>query len=234
MPDLKLVVYKTNQAPRTFRFTSWMIYRTFILISVCTLITIICLALATRFYLKSRSQALPVQEATLTPDLKDQIETLEARLKNQADIQKMPKEMDSKNPTLALFAPIISDQTLKQQKVALKNFKISQNQKTISLTFELHNQQEPSGAQKGYIVVLAKGSDELKAYPKIFNIAGPYLLDFEKGETFNVQRFRSVNASFTIDSNVVIKNFQVLIFERNGDLLINQEFTEENNARTRN
>lgn len=187
-----------------------------------------------KFYLLSRertSQAALTTSATLdgmgptntiedqNRSLRDEVDHLKSRLNNAASLQSAPKEIDKKNPALALFAPIVIDRSQSQNQVTTANIKASKG-KNASLTFELHNAHEGDGqsTEKGYIVVLARTESGLYAYPSsVFRKTGPYLLDFEKGETFQVARFRMVNAQFEGTAD----NYQILIFTRKGELLIN-------------
>lgn len=154
--------------------------------------------------------------------LRDQVDQLNARLQNALLAQKAPREIDKKNPALALFSPVVIDHTQDQNQVTIANIKLTRNKdKTANLTFELHNAHEGESTEKGYIVVLARSESGLLAYPNSFNTTGPYLMDFEKGETFQVARFRMVNAQFDGDA----QDFQILIFTRNGVLLINQMYS---------
>ncbi|MBI3543489.1 MAG: hypothetical protein HY075_09480 [Deltaproteobacteria bacterium] len=161
--------------------------------------------------------------------LRDQVDLLGSRLQNALAAQKAPREIDKKNPALALFSPVVIDHTQDQNQVVISNIRTSRNKdKTTNLTFELHNAHEGESTEKGYIVVLARSELGLWSYPNAFNNTGPYLLDFEKGETFQVARFRMVNAQFDADA----QSFQILIFTRNGQLLINQLFEMKNGSGT--
>ncbi len=199
------------------------------------LILILSLGTAVRFYLAARAKTSQTTSAThaafedesSVPSnsieaqnraLKDEVDQLRSRLQNAAAAQSAPREIDKKNPALALFSPIVVDRTQNQNQVTIANIKSAKGKdKTSTLTFELHNAHEGESTEKGYIIVLARGEAGLYAYPNAFNATSPYLVDFEKGETFQVARFRAVNAQFQGDA----QHFQILIFTRNGQLLIN-------------
>lgn len=235
MSDIRLVLYKNNRAPRSIALSTRMIYRTMALAMLGAFLLVVSTGAAIHLFLAARaktSQATSASSATADENdigpsnsadaqnksLRDEIELLRVRLQNTAAAQAALKEIDKKNPALALFSPLVTDRTQSQDQVRIANFSYSKNRdKTSTLTFELHNAHEGESTEKGYLVVLARGTSGLFAYPNTFAPTGPYLLDFERGETFQVARFRMVNAQFEAEA----QHFQVLIFTRKGELLIN-------------
>lgn len=237
MSDIKIVLYKENRAPRSIALSTQIIYRILFLAMFMGVLVILSLGMATRFYFLSRektSQVAPAAASTsddVGPSnsideqnrwLRDQVEQLKSRLQTAQATQSAPKEIDKKNPALALFGPTVVDRTQDQNQIVIKNFRFSHTtgKSPATLTFELYNAHPGESTEKGYIVVLARNDNGLDAYPHVFHKTGPYLLDFENGETFQVARFRLVNATFEADA----KHFQVLIFTRKGEILINTLF----------
>lgn len=236
MSDIKLVLYKENRAPRSIALSTRMVYRTLFVAMAFGILVAVSVGLAARFYLVSRAKlsqtTMPISNQN--PDevgpsnslddqvrsLQDQLDQSNAKLKNAAATMAAPREIDKKNPALALFSPVVTDRSPNQNQIVISNFRYAKGggKGPSTLTFDLHNAHPGESVEKGYIVVLARNESGLFAYPNIFNKAGAYLLDFEKGETFQVARFRLVNAQFDVDA----QNFQILIFTRNGELLINQ------------
>ncbi|MBI2606536.1 MAG: hypothetical protein HYW49_10710 [Deltaproteobacteria bacterium] len=235
MSDLKIVLYKDNRAPKSLTLSTRLIYQTLFLVSGAALLLLLSLGLALRFYLAgqaktARPEAAPVAEGEDQPAgnsiedqnraLKDQVDLFRSKLANQAAVAAAPKELDKNNPALALFAPTVTDKTKDAARVLLRGFKIAQNgAKNVTMSFELHNPKPEDGTQKGYIVVLGRADKSLFAYPDAFATSGPYLLDFEQGETFSIARFRMVNAQFELPFPV--DAFQIFIFTRTGELLVN-------------
>jgi hypothetical protein len=231
MSDLKLVLYKENRSPRSIALSTRMLYKTLFLATVVGLLLLLTTGLALKFYFLSRAKTSQATSTTSNimdgmgptntledqnQSLRDEVDQLKAKLANIAVVQGAPKEIDKKNPALALFSPVVVDRTQGQDQVVIAAIKASKGKPT-SLTFELHNAHEGQSTEKGYIVVRARTETGLQAYPNIFNKSGPFLLDFEKGETFQVARFRMVNAQFEAPAD----HFQILIFTRKGELLIN-------------
>jgi hypothetical protein len=213
-----------------------------IIVGISVLLTVIIagLGLATRWHLIRQAPlaATPAGQSSTNADtygpfnsaeeqskaLQDEVDRLQARLKNMQAEKDAPKELDTRSPVLALFPPTVSDQTKSQQLVVAKNFAFAagNGKEPMTLSFELHNSEPGTSVQKGYIVVLARTKTAMKAYPNVLNPKGPYLVDFERGESFQVSRFRMVNAQFdTYDPRDPVSNFQILIFKRTGELLLN-------------
>lgn len=238
MPDIQLILYKDNHAPRTLRFKLRSVYRMLLIASCCLTLLLFFSFLSMKYFLQRRLPSIGDQTFTAEPSsselgpdngleqqnqfLKDQIDQLHAKLKNALDLQKSIKEFNATSPALGLFPPHILDQTKGQERVRIQNFRILPQHGSggVILNFELHHANPDSSSEKGYIVVLGKADKELFSYPPVFNHQGAYLVDFEKGETFQVARFRYVNAQF----EKPVQSFQVFIFSRAGELLINMPY----------
>lgn len=233
MSDIKVVLYKENRAPKSIALSSRMVYRTLFAVVLFGLMFIVVTGLAARFYwlhqvkgAHSASGDSSVREESSDDSesaaaaLKDKVEELEARIKNTAAIEASPKEIDKSNPALALFPPIVTDKTQSNDVIAISNFRYtkSNGKDPSTLSFDLNNSRPGEASVKGYIVVLARNGNNLYSYPNVFSPKSPYLLDFQRGETFNVSRFRQVNAQFETNAG----SFQVFIFSRAGELLINK------------
>lgn len=239
--SLKVVLYRGNAYPRSISLNTKFLTRLGIAsASICILSIIAWIALI-HFSIRGKSAPSNSSQDIHKSDnaeqfgpfnsadehirsLKDQIDQLEAKLKNQTTQAEESKSATVKHPVLALFSPVVTDHTKDQDQVTAKNFSFSggSHKEPATLTFELHNNHPDTSVQKGYIVVLAKSSNGLKAYPDVLNSKGAYLIDFEKGESFQVARFRMVNAQFDFsDAKEPKRSFQVLIFKRTGELLLN-------------
>jgi hypothetical protein len=234
MKDLKIVLYKENNSPKTISLSSKTILKLASSVGIFFLVLFFTSIVSIRYYLKIKNSnfSLPQTSSQEEMDsldrndpkvLKDKIEQLTQQLENQKKQEQLSKNFITDSPVLALFSPIVRDET-HIPKVEIKNFKFSSPSQSdsITLSFELHNNDPDSGSQKGYIIVIAKSPNAIEIYPNAINIKDKFLIDFEKGETFNIARFRMVNAQFeSIDKNQ-IKAFQIFIFNREGKLWINK------------
>lgn len=242
MKDIKLLLFKDYYAPRTFSIGSSQIKQMGYVGALLIMWALLGSFLAGKFYLKSRfannpSDAPIIQSQDMSqfdqeaanPDsvvtLKDKVTALEAQLKSLREPTTTPKALDTR-PLFSLFGSQVTDNTTEltgvPAKVAIQNFKLSTTNNKTLLTFELHNRTPGESVEKGYLAVLAKTENGIYSYPDIINSTGNVLFNFERGETFQVARFRMVNAQFATTA----KHFQILIFNRTGGLLINQNFSE--------
>lgn len=91
----------------------------------------------------------------------------------------------------------------------------------IAVDFELHNVDPEQRQERGYIVVLAKTPDLLTSYPgAVFAPNQNIILDFTKGETFAVSRFRQARATFpAAPLEGKRMSFQILLFGTDGRVL---------------
>lgn len=152
-----------------------------------------------------------------------------ARLNAQIDAR---KELPKSNSTslLQLFGPRAAVMTENETSIRVRNPKLSAaGGKEITLTFELHNTDPAQKQERGYIVALAKMNDSLLVYPpNAFSPSQNIVLDFTKGETFGVSRFREARAVFPAAALAGKQaNFQILLFSTDGRIIANQHVEEK-------
>jgi hypothetical protein len=112
--------------------------------------------------------------------------------------------------------------------ISVKNIRVSESApgaatKEIFVDFELHNIDPEQRQARGYIVVLAKTPALLSTYPEgAMAPSQNILLDYTKGETFAVSRFREARANF-VAAPLEGKRprFQVLLFSTDGKVIAN-------------
>ena len=142
MDDLKIVLYKENNTPRTISLNSKLFGRILVLVSISTLLFLLCLATGFHFYLKSKkvksTESNDSSNTEIADDipagasmedqnkiLKDQIELLNQKIKNQSAVSAASKEIDKMNPALGFFTPNVIDKTKSEEKVKPQNFKFT-------------------------------------------------------------------------------------------------------------
>lgn len=94
--------------------------------------------------------------------------------------------------------------------------------RNLRVQFALQYTKQDQGNQQGRIVILARGPENLLAYPAgVFNSAGSgSLIDPDKGEFFSVGRFREVKADFgPLRTQQSISLVEVFIFSKDGQIL---------------
>ena len=105
--------------------------------------------------------------------------------------------------------------------------------RTLKVQFFIQYTKEDKGNQQGRIVVLARGSDTLLAYPA--GILNPgentSLIAPDKGEYFSVSHIREVKTDFgPMKSNTALKEVEVFLFGNNDRLLVHQILTPGTNG----
>jgi hypothetical protein len=113
----------------------------------------------------------------------------------------------------------------------VKNVKITRNPATqeIYVDFELHNTDPSQQQRRGYIVVLAKTPQFLMSYPgAVFTPSQNIVLDFTKGETFGVSRFRQARATFPgAPLEGKHARYQILLFSDEGKVIADMHVEDQ-------
>ncbi len=123
------------------------------------------------------------------------------------------------------FGPSSVAVSAEEALIQVKNAKISRvDAKNIALDFELHNTDPGQKQVRGYIIVLAKSADAIAVYPaNAFSTNENILVNFTKGETFSISRFRAAHASFSAAALEGRKpSFQIVLFRTDGKVLATQ------------
>jgi hypothetical protein len=151
--------------------------------------------------------------------LRQDIARLNAQLEGRRELP------DQASVLLQLLGPRSSLVPEAQSMMRVRNPVTVRDQATkqLLLDFELHNVDPRQRQERGYIVVLAKTPDVLVTYPEgVLSPGQNILVDFTKGETFAVSRFRQARATFPLgplDSRKT--SFQILLFGMDGKLIAN-------------
>lgn len=161
-------------------------------------------------------------------ELKKEVDGLRediAKLNSELD-QRKELPLNNPSPLLAFFGPrsTLIPESDSLMRVRNANEVRDTSSRQIYLDFELHNVDPQQRQVKGYIVVLAKTSEALVSYPaNAFAPSQNIFLDFTRGETFAVSRFRQARANFPTPLLDTAKKiyYQILIFGTDGKLLSN-------------
>lgn len=110
----------------------------------------------------------------------------------------------------------------------IQNPRISRQGSSLTLDFELHNIDPEQKLIKGYFVAFVKSPNFLFVYPAgALNPKESTLLNFGKGDTFAVSRFRAAQAVFrNLPANLIGATYQILLFSPEGKLLDSLSYTE--------
>lgn len=152
--------------------------------------------------------------------LRQEIAALSARLENRQALAS-----ESGESLIQFFGPRSSLVPENMSAMRIKNPRITKDNaaKSLVLAFELHNVDPQQNQQRGYIVALAKTPDLLLTYPSYaLKPNENVLLDFTKGETFAVSRFREAKATFPLGPLEGRKaSYQILLFAHDGRVIGN-------------
>ncbi|MGZ3694423.1 MAG: hypothetical protein ACXWQO_09580 [Bdellovibrionota bacterium] len=167
-------------------------------------------------------------------ELKKEVEGLHqdiARLNSQIDARKDLPKGTNMTTVLQLLGPRSVVMPESDTNIRVRNAKFTRDPaaKEIVLNFELHNIDEQQKQERGYIVAIAKTNDMMLVYPpNVFNPSQNIVLDFTKGETFGISRFRAATATFSAAA-LSGKNpsFQILLFSTDGRIIANQHVEEK-------
>jgi hypothetical protein len=107
--------------------------------------------------------------------------------------------------------------------IRIKNPKVTRDAagKQMLVTFELHNVHPQQVQERGFIMVVAKTPDMILTYPaRALSPDDNILVDFTKGETFAISRFREAEAAFPLNLLEGRKpSFQIILFSTDGRVL---------------
>ncbi len=150
------------------------------------------------------------------------------------DIAKLHAELDSRktlssdvkeNLALLMISPKSSFVSQAEAFMKIKNASVKHdvNTKETFLNFELHNTEPNQKQIRGYIIVLAKSNNSVFTYPaNAFSAKENILLNFTKGETFAVSRFRQAQGYFK-NLPADISSYQIFLFNTLGKILASQQ-----------
>lgn len=205
MNNLTLVLIQANGSTRTFSFPLPKLKRELFLLACIFITLLFCSLLFSSLYLyEYYSQNTPSNRQIASP-LNPKEEVL-LPPKEPPPLQLLhDKNVPTKDSTISIEVPKVI---------------FHRNPNRASLHFNLSNK-KPQKRIHGYIIVLAKSKSGLHTYPKkAFQQNSPVLLDYTKGETFNIRRFRVTKAQFTnLPSPPETLKFQILIFSSKGKIL---------------
>lgn len=220
-----VLVFKDNYAARTFQIPLVWISRLGILLGLIIGLTITSVVIALKYYriavASNPARVLDLEQELI--DLKTNIKSSETTHPNTA-ANPAAQTASSRFP---LFAPgfgttLPDPATLP---ISLQETKISWRGGFLKLRFAIEYRKEDGGSQQGRILILARGPSTLTTYPAgaLNSVTAGYLLSPEKGEEFNVSRFREVKASLgPVASQKDLKEIEIFILNQENQPLIYQ------------
>jgi hypothetical protein len=181
---------------------------------------------------EGKSPTAPSSSENLSPEKEAELAGLRsdlAKLNSQLD-QRKDLSPQGQSPLISIFSPRTTIVPESGSQMRVRNARPGRDlaAQQWTLDFELHNVDPQQSQERGYILVLAKANDILLAHPSnSFQANQNILLDFTKGETFAVSRFRQARATFPALGQRK-PSFQILLFGTDGKILVNQHVEGEN------
>ena len=247
---ITILVFKDNYAAKTFQIPLKWLSQLGIFLGLLIGTTVVSLFLSLKYYhIASKSNP------THTQELEQEIFELKGSLKNpdvkpSGTLQTVapPAPLPQLSPTpeakgtlqnnslkLIQFTAFSKDLILspadpQQLPINIQSPSANWKSKNLIVRFALQYTKQDQGNQQGKIFIIARGPATLLSYPfGTFNRAGSQnLIAFEQGESFSVSRYREVIATFgPITSHRSIQDIEILIFDREGQLLIYKKLLPE-------
>jgi hypothetical protein len=204
------------------------------------LITTPLLAITVLFMMSAllwwRGVALPtsIQIPNLPTPNQDRVKELEATVADlEASQLKLQEKLNQTNAAESdiWLGPVKKPYALQnltgKNNLRIENISLDDKAGKRVLKFQLVNAVPDSDRITGHIFIYQIDSRGLSSYPAMTKTEWLEGIRYNKGETFAVSRLRPVEASFPPADNDA--RFLVLIFNREGDLLIRQEISGTSN-----
>jgi hypothetical protein len=232
--DLTLIVYNTPKPPKYIKINKGLVKSLLFIIPFMVIVSV-AFSLFTSFYMKRKLEAAQSQEPKKITALKHQAAKLSAQIDS---LQKSNQELTEKISTgsaatgvaasqLALFNTPLGFEDLRDKNFAkIDNFSNQMINGKVTFKFDLINNQQNSKKLSGYITIVQYHSYGISLYPNISLNNKTPLIQYNKGESFHVSRFRPVIAEFSVPQNSASVWYKIFIFSRTGNLLA-MESSEE-------
>lgn len=224
--DITFIVYNTPKPPRYIKLNKRLIKLLIFLIPLIVALSI-AFSLLSSVYMKRKLEKSKSKEPELILQLRSDKEALQTEMQILKEtnttlttkISAGVSSTDSPLNNMALFTtPLGFQDRRKENLTKLENMNNDLVNKKILFKFDLINNRQDEAKVSGYINIIQYHSDGISFYPAYELSVDAPRLQFSRGESFTVSRFRPVIAEFPRPkgSNVWYK---VFIFSRTGDLL---------------
>jgi len=227
---ITVLVFKDNYAARTFQVSTRWISKLAILLGISLMIAVTSIILVVKY----KRMALKFSPSRIQ-ELEQEVAELRA---SQKEPEVLPTPVEGGNSVTFSGFPDSTPKTLpdpKGLKFVVQPPKISWKNNILNVHFALQYTRDDQKSQQGRIIVLARGTQTLLAYPKgVFQKAGASaLINVMQGESFSVSRFREVNAELgPVASPDLISEIEIFILSKEGQILTYQKLspTEANES----
>lgn len=222
--DLTLIVYNTPKPPRYLKINKKLLRLLLFLVPFLLIIALLS-SLASSVYMKKKLETARSQEPEIILGLRQEKSELASKLtameKVNANLTKKISQGSDSSPAsaLALFSTPIGYEDMTEKEMAkLENMSANFKQDKIEFRFDLLNNLDNDEKLAGYITIVQYAGNTLQIYPDYDLSIENNRLDFSKGESFVVSRFRPVIAEFRKPQALTVW-YKVYIFGRSGNLM---------------
>lgn len=222
--DLTLIVYNTPKPPRYLKINKKLLRLLLFLVPFLLIIALLS-SLASSVYMKKKLESARSQEPEIILGLRSDKAELASKLSAMEKVNanltnKISQGSDSVPASaLALFAtPIGYEDDTEKEMAKLENMSANFKQDKIEFRFDLLNNLDNDEKLAGYITIVQYAGNSLQVYPQYDLSIENNKLDFSKGESFVVSRFRPVIAEFEKPQALTVW-YKVYIFSRSGNLM---------------
>ena len=222
--ELTLIVYNTPKPPRYLKINKRLLKLLIFAIPFLLIVSLL-FSLTTTVYMKRKLENARSQEPAIITSLrteKDQLSSQVESLKRvNANLTKKISAGSTSAPAsaLALFSTPVGYEDFTEKEMAkLENMSANFRQNKVEFRFDLLNNLEGDEKLSGYISIVQFADNHMSFHPHHTITVENNRLDFSKGESFVVSRFRPVIAEFEKPNSLAVW-YKVFIFSRSGDLI---------------
>lgn len=231
--ELSLIVYNSPSSPRLIKFSKKTL--SFFLWILPLIIVMALAGLIVFSYSIYKFKKRPViQDAFPVVEMQNENQLLKSRIIEMENLTKeLSQRLSSQEDGLpeakkSIRIPgvknpkgmnIFTDKTLlKRDRQQFDN-----SSQKVFLKFNLLNIAESSQKVQGYFFILMLSDSGISYYPSMSRDLLGKGISFERGESFSVARLRPVVADFNRPLSVSTVHFMIVVFSREGDLLMFDE-----------
>jgi len=226
--DLTFIVYNTPKPPKYIKINKKLMKILIFIIPVITIFSI-GFSVITSFYMKRKLEKARSQEPEIILSLKNEKEELQSEIKilqesNQILTKKISlggvqiSQGSSANLMTLFTTPLGFEDKQSDDLAKLDNMTNDNLQDKVLFKFDILNNTPNGQKLAGYITVVQYHRNGISYFPQYDLSVDSPGLEFSKGESFTVSRFRPVIAEFPKPNGTNVW-YKVFIFSRTGNLL---------------
>ncbi len=232
---LSLLLYEENSSPKYFNVSKTLLRFIFVIMPAISVLAILSV-----FFLLVYIKGNHLYSVAKTPQIVDKLkEESVLLLKQIQELKQENKSMEDKLanlsvPTTDAYTPLKIFNSVPAQSVSSeqKNFsinemKISAEDNKININFLLTNITEDGRKLSGFIILVMSDYSDIHFYPSTIITQDSFEVKYNTGEPFAVEKLRPVSASFPTISDAKNFIFKVLIYSRQGEILLDKNITHK-------